>query len=351
MKEKTTIFSVVFLLLFVLGCDENGDDHVDMSAEEDTSRPCREHITYTTPVVSEEPPFAIAWPDRSEDYAPQSLFALESVVIPQDSHACCFDFGEGSGFGDDNSHSGTVAILVRDTQQTWDAMIANGELRWLFDLRENTAGEPSAVLSFLKGTPANDGSIAEESFQDGRGVPQTIFNPIVRSNDGVIAGPVPSVVIDFPLGGHLLKDVILRDVIFESDHLSPGASVLSGTLSAYILRDDIIDALNQFASSSECDCLQLSGDLYTWDDVEKKVVSQCENVNINDCRTADQCGLFSTPTRTEILDQVFESNYCVNIGDLFLIALDLDIEAGLCTENERYEAMTLGIELTAHSTP
>lgn len=334
--------AAVALLAACGGCDDDDSVDVDAAASPDAG----------TPDVEQVP---IEWPDSPDDYVGAITGYAYDMSFPEiiDGVAqCCKDFGSISR---DNIENGTdnvdnalarLAVSLGDTydfQQQLNDAVESGDLVLLVDHRELDGDPDDFVLTvpfgtFAMGTNYNKARagngefiVLRDSFVEGTGRPENVFNPSSVAGGETAAGPsdltmwLPMSTTMLPLPVSAAE--ITGSVQFDAD----GASYVNAKISGYFLLGDLWDTINEILQRPECACLGLTGPVYVeiapglWD-------GYCLDDAEIRCTGAEE-GVCVTFADTDLADGI-----CGVGPAIFGAMADIDLDG----DPDIYEALSVG---------
>ncbi len=302
--------------------------------------------------------------------APTFISTVEIPVVDlsgdEPDIPCCKDFGEISrDFIEDgtNNIDNVLALLAslldaigeRDMNASVNGQIENGNLVLLLDHQgvNPTATPDPFELVFLRGEYAQGTQYAAasigngeflidpSSFEPGTETPNVIFPTASYDDDTVTAsGGVFETII--PFSGSLVE-ISINDAEIDGMHSGisdDGLAYEAATVSGYIAPADLITAINGVMASSSCDCLGITGPIFTEDggvwsatgclaDAE----SLCTLPNERNCVVIGE--LFD-------LDDDDAVGLCDLIPDALFDLADLDLDS----DTETFEGMSASINFT-----
>jgi len=302
-------------------------------------------------------PIAITWPPDPTSYAntAQQVSYITSLQIPASSPmgapTCCKDFGARSRMPGqldnalaalNNNFGPALGLDINTLLQ--EQIELTGALTMLWDHREldTTQNPDDFVLVALLGAWAPNTTyatasmgqgqflISRDSFDSMTQEPLISFNPATISNGTMSAGP-GNFVIALPLLGFTLQLDIQEAEVFSPVAVAmSGLRYSTGTLSGYVLTEDIRTTLNSYISS--CACTGVTGDLYTpgplaWG------ATQCSSATFASCA--------SDPSPScQALDG-FTSMLCSGLTAIPLLS-DIDADS-----DGQFDALSVGLQWSA----
>jgi hypothetical protein len=301
----------------------------------------------------------LTWPSSPQEYSASKVSYINRFIVPpldaDEQYACCKDFGEiskdyiedGTNLID-NAWAALWALLGgmidMSLQEGLDNFIQEGDLIILldhvgYDLNPSLFTIARLDCSFSESTTfqdANSGNgefvINHYSFKNCSGEPAELYFPASIVDDLMTTqGDSFSLKVSFM--GLALIEIDLHQVELSgevqanNDHIS----YTNGTLSAYILLDDLYAEMNEFLKSPTCSCLELASDLWYQND-NGDWTGNC----------IPDAGVLCDQPEEEVC-VMLATNLCMAVPTLMSSQTDLDIDP----QREGYEAFSIGLNWTA----
>lgn len=335
-------------VVLMAACGGDDDDNVDAAAPPPDAG---------TPDVAKLP---VEWPDSPDDYVGEISTFITGIEFPEIVDGvplCCKDFGSISR---DNIEDGTdnldnafarLAVSLGDTvdfQKQINEAAQDGSLLLLLDHR-GLDGDPDDFVivapfgAFAMGTnymKAADGRgeflLLRNSFVEGTGTPNNVFNPSSVANTVATGGPARYTMM-LPFGATMIPFLVSAAQIdgtleFDAD----GASYMNATVSGYFLLSDVWGAFNDMLARPECACLGLTGPLYVeiapgvWD-------GNC----VPDAEVL--CAEATSSTCVTFADTHLADGICGVGPAIFAAMADIDLD----DDPDLYEAVSVGFSWNA----
>ncbi len=282
-------------------------------------------------------------------------YTSEANVPPEedDEWRCCKDFGEISDNpGEiDNAYAELADLLSLggvDLEEGIENQIQDGNLVILMNhlgvSEEGATYDIEAYLgAFAEGTIYEDAKAGDGEFEiedvsfDDQGNPQVVFEDAVLQDGELQAGPT-NITLAVGVGEDALT-LDLRDTELRADasFSNGGIQLDNGELSAYLLVDDLFEALNDFLESDTCQCLGVGDDPVFVQDGPADWSSDCREPEGDDgdgdghtCEEDDICAVLGS-----------QDSIACTVGIPTLLPPEADLDT---SDDGTNDALSIGLE-------